>query len=457
MKIKNLFKVLIAITVTVSLFACSGSDDKDPELSLTKDMEVYFDAKGKITSGEVEVKAKHTDWSVEVTEGNEWLSVSKNGNKVSFTAKENNESTERKGKVLVTSTEDSKLNFTINVTQEGKELSFKVNVNDLQFSGDEDNYNKETRSLVITSNFPWEITEMPNWLSTSNKSGNGNATVTFKATSANMSSNDKNGTIKIVSEGESLTVQVVQHAGLAQNCNVRPINMVTIYNGIAFDYECDKAVSYYYRGYMEKAAVGTMTEKEIIKVLENNFDRYTQADNQLAVFDGLDQGETYVVYTVGYNSEGKRGDLAKKEVTVPTLKANEPLAIAGDVQASASYWYWSTQKSATCYSYYMITTEDEDFAYTPDVYQAWLIKDAIRQNLLEEFLNDGDWQRVRTGDLLAIITWGLDKNENFANRIYWCCVKANSSSPQRIKPKNYKKTDRNYPIPNYEKVHIYKR
>ena len=105
----------------------------------------------------------------------------------------------------------------------------------------------------------------------------------------------------------------------------------------------------------------------------------------------------------------------------------------------------------------MITTEDEDFAYTPDVYQAWLIKDAIRQNLLEEFLNDGDWQRVRTGDLLAIITWGLDKNENFANRIYWCCVKANSSSPQRIKPKNNKKTDRNYPIPNYEKVHIYKR
>ena len=273
-----------------------------------------------------------------------------------------------------------------------------------------------------------------------------------------MDDKEREAQLILISGDTRATIKVTQETPLDPDAYVNPTNIITLYNGIAFDYEFGKNVSYYYRGYMEKSAVASMTDSEIITVLEENFKRYTISDDEVADFSGLDEGTAYMVYTVGYNKEGKRGKLTKTEITTKTLQNNEPMAWIYDPTTDGSYWYWTVEKSATCYSYYMISTEDFDFAFSSDVFQAWMIDYYIRKGWTSEYVNGGDWYTTKSGSLIAVMTWGLDKKENFAGKIYWNFGVDSSSAPNRVqKQSKNAKADKNHKIPSKGKLTIYKK
>ena len=409
----------------------------------------------------------NSGWNASSNQG--WLTVSpSSGNaptsgsgttSATLTASENKTNSDRTCTVTFTTT-DGKANATVSVTQKKQTPYILVNgleSTSLQFTANSGVNYKQT--VKISSNVSWSMSGVPEWLSVSPTNGNGDLSIDIYPKSDN-NQEDKERTAQLVLlSGETrATIKVSQDTDLDKYAYVNPTNIITLYNGIAFDYEFGKNVSYYYRGYMEKSAVASMTDSEIITVLEENFARYTQADDEVADFSGLDEGKVYMVYTVGYNKDGKRGKLTKTEITTKTQQSNEPMAWIYNPTTDGSNWYWTVEKSATCYSYYMISTGDYDFAISSDVYQAWMIDYYIRKGWTSEYVNGGDWYATKSGSLIAIMTWGLDKKENFASKIYWNFGMDSSSAPNRVqKQSKNAKVDKNHKIPSKGILTIYKK
>ena len=411
----------------------------------------------------------NSEWNASGNQG--WLTVSPSYSSAptsgsgttsaTLTASENKTNSDRTCTVTFTTT-DKKASATISITQKKQTPYILVNgleSTSLQFSSNSGVNYKQT--VKISSNVSWSMSGVPEWLSVSPTNGNGDLSIDIYPKSDN-NQEDKERTAQLVLlSGETrATIKVSQDTDLDPNAYVNPTNIITLYNGIAFDYEFGKNVSYYYRGYMKKSAVTSMTDAEVIKVLETseNFKRYTPADDEVADFDGLDEGKAYMVYTVGYNKDGKRGKLTKTEITTKTLQTNEPMAWIDDPTTDGSYWYWTVEKSATCSSYYMITTDDYDIAISSDVFQAWMIDYYIRKGWTSEYVNGGDWYAPKSGSLIAVMTWGLDKKENFAGKIGWNYGMDSNSAPNRVqKQSKNAKVDRNHKIPGKGKLTIYKK
>ena len=192
-----------------------------------------------------------------------------------------------------------------------------------------------------------------------------------------------------------------QYGEAMSNCQVTPKSITILSNGIAFDMDYSNAsnVAHYYRGYMEASRAGIMTNPEIISTLQREFKRHLPSDDEVADFSDLKPNTKYIIYTLAYDMEGKRGDLLSTEVKTSKEEVNEPCGWITDLKCNGSYWEWSVTMSATCYSYWMMTTENQDIALASDVLQAWWLEDAIRHNKSTEYFNGGDWQQVRGGNM----------------------------------------------------------
>lgn len=214
------------------------------------------------------------------------------------------------------------------------------------------------------------------------------------------------------------------------NCRVRPNHVTTLSNGIAFDLDYSQAsnVAHYYRGYLEASRAGIMTTDEIINTLKNEFQRHLPSDNEVADFSGLKANTKYIIYTLAYNMDGKHGELIPTEVTTSPSVTNEPCGWIGDITFSNYYWYWTVTKSATCYSYYMMSTENMDIAQASDVLQAWWLEDAIRRNQVSQFFNGGNWQMERKTNVVAVWTRGVNSNGTLAGKIDWKGISVGTSS-----------------------------
>ena len=135
--------------------------------------------------------------------------------------------------------------------------------------------------------------------------------------------------------------------------------------------------------------------------------------------------------------EGKRGDLLSTEVKTCKEEANEPCGWISDLECTGSYWEWTVTKSATCYSYWMMTTENQNIALASDVLQAWWLEDAIRRNSSTEYFNGGDWRQVRNGNMIAVWTRGKTSNGNWAGKITWKGCEVSSSQTRSQSAASY--------------------
>lgn len=455
----SLAALVMATATSVGLSSCGGDDEEAPSGFLNvSQSSVEFTSDG---GSQTIMVSSNVAWSV--SGNSSWLTVSPSAGtetkSVTLTATENNGKDSRSC-TLVFTTADGKGIATVTVNQQKTSPAILVNgleSTTLQFSASSGVSYKQT--VRVSSNVSWQISNVPEWLSVSPTSGNGDLTVDIYPKTDN-DADDKERTAQLVlySNEAQAVINISQDSDLDKDAYVTPTNVLTLSDGIAFDYEFGKSVSYYYRGYMEKALVGSMTDAEIIEVLESKFSRYNVDQAGVTSFSGLDEDTDYIIYTLGYNKNGKRGKLGKTEAATKKLQNNEPIAWITTPTADASYWYWNVDKSATCYSYYMITTDDYDFGFANDVYQAWIINYYISNGYISEYVNGGDWYAPREGEFIAVITWGLDKKENFAGKINhsygWYF---NSAPKQSAKRSASARTDANYPIIGRDKLTICKR
>lgn len=363
------------------------------------------------------------DWSYTVSM--DWAKVSRKGNTLTISVEANNNPEARSCELVISSNDEEKSDV-VKITQETSLTTVSSDVSELNFSS----YEGAFQSLYLKSNGDWQVTRVPDWLRPSVSKGNGNKNLSFSALSENKSSNPRKGSVIISTVDQELNVTVCQYGSAVTACSVRPNHVTTLSNGIAFDMDYSQAsnVAHYYRGYLEASRAGIMTNDEIINTLKYEFQRHLPSDDEVADFSGLKPNTKYIIYTLAYNMDGKRGELISTEITTNPSVSNEPCGWIGDITCSNSYWYWNVTKSATCYTYYMMSTENKEIAESSDVLQAWWLEDAVRRNQASEYFNGGDWQMERRANVVAVWTRGSSSNGTLAGKIDWKGISVGSST-----------------------------
>lgn len=363
------------------------------------------------------------DWGYTVSK--DWAKVSREGNTLTVSVDVNN-TPEARSCELIVSSNDKEKSDVVKITQETSLITVSSDVSELNFAS----YEGAFQSLFLKSNGSWQVTRVPDWLRPSVSKGNGSMSISFSALSENKSSNPRRGTVTISTVDQELNVTVCQYGIAVTGCSVRPNHVTTLSNGIAFDMDYSKAgnVAHYYRGYLEASRAGIMTTDEIINTLKNEFQRHLPSDDEVADFSGLKSNTKYLIYTLAYDMDGKRGELISTEVTTNPSLSNEPCGWIGDISYTNSYWYWTITKSATCYTYYMMSTENREIAESSDVLQAWWLEDAVRRNQASEYFNGGDWQMERRANVVAVWTRGCNSNGTLSGKIDWKGISVGTSS-----------------------------
>lgn len=428
---KSLFKMAAIMAVFTILFSC----EEDEIITIGLSDQYALDVDKRYLSFEIgdntkEVMVYYQDaWNYKVDE--DWLHATREDNKLIVQVDANRTKETRESQITIFASNDSDTKTKVRVSQSTSLITVSCSETELNFSAYEGAFN----TLSVQSNGDWRVKSTPDWLRASVSGGNGNMTISFNTLSANKMSSSRTGTVVIGTNDEEVSIPVMQYGEAISNCQVTPKNITVLSNGIAFDMDYSRAssVAHYYRGYMEASRVGSMTNPEIISTLQREFKRHLPSDDEVAVFSDLKPNTRYIIYTLAYDIEGKRGDLLSTEVKTCKEEANEPCAWISNLGLASTgyYWEWAITKSATCYSYWMMTTEDEDIALASDVLQAWWLEEAIRRNLVTEYFNGGDWQQRRGGNLIAVWTRGKTVNGTWAGKISWKGCEISSSSTTR--------------------------
>ena len=297
---------------------------------------------------------------------------------------------------------------------ERKSTSLEVNVYDIILGAERNS----SSTITITSNANWEIKNAPSWISfSSTRGGAGSATIEILASSKNNTAEERVGTFNILAGDKRVSIEVIQRAALTAYCEVNPVNIVTLTDGIAFDFEFGKEVSYYYYGFMEKSLIGSMTDDEIAEYSQENFVRYTPYEDHLGVIDGLYPNTEYYIIAFGYDSEGYRGTMNKILMKTKAQKTNRPRISISDVSYTYNEWNWNTYMSAYTTKYYMMASSGiTAYIYGElyaDVEIAWLMKQEIDNETLDPILNNGSWTMDKDAEDadLYIAAWAVGGND----------------------------------------------
>ena len=300
-----------------------------------------------------------------------------------------------------------------------QETEISVNVYNL-ILGAEKNSNS---TFTITSNENWEITDIPTWINlSSTRGGAGTSTITVTTTSANDdSSADRQGKFTIIANEKTIIIDVTQKSTISKGCDVYPTNIVTLTDGIAFDFSFGSNVSYYYYGYIEQDKAGIMTDAEIVEYAFEYFERHVPKDDHLGVLSSLKADTEHCIICFGYDNKGNRGDINKRIVRTRSQVTNRPYVNISNITYTADLWKWSTSKGGFTSKYYQSVWTGDVASYLalycPLVEIAWYMKSFI-DNGLTPALNDETWSTTRNGsNEILIATWAMDEKGNLAETI----------------------------------------
>ena len=361
----NLLTILFVGLLSVTFTACS--DDDDPSVpTLNANGSISIDEKGT-ASGEIIVTAENTDWSVDVTSGKDWLTAYKNGNKVSVTAKENTETTDRTGTIVVTATADPKLSQTFNITQKGTSGYITVNGSsnaEHNFPGlfDSGKSGIDYKQIFkIKSNVQWTLSGKVDWLNVSPTSGNGEIDLAVYPISENNSAKKRKATITLSGSGVSVSIEITQGPGKPL-CYVLPANEIALYDRMGWEYTATSNVDKFQWILLSEREFNRMTDREILLELSNE-EQLRYADNYLSFvsYDSHDNritpSSTYYLVTIAYDGDGKAGEMQRTTIKTPDfLNAdNDAWVNFENVQCNMSQGFWfDAIKEGYCNTYHLI-------------------------------------------------------------------------------------------------------
>lgn len=347
--------------------ACPSDDDDPPTPTLSVDGTVSIEANGS-SSGDIIVTAENTDWSVDVTIGKEWLTAYKNGNKVAISAKENTETSDRTGTIVVTATEDSKLSYPVNVTQKGASAFITVNGSDMVTpspfpglfgSGKSGVDYKEV--IKVKSNVQWTMSGYEDWLYVSTKSGNGDIDLSIYPTSENNSDKERTATLTLSGSGVTVTIVIRQKNGKPV-CYVLPANEVALYDRIGWEYSATSNVNKFQWILLSEREFNRMTDNEIVEEISKEEElKFVDDYLSFVAYDShnnrITQSSTYYLVTIAYDGDGKAGELKKTKIKTPAfLNVDDDAWVNFDNVAckfSQGFWF-DAIKEGYCNTYHLI-------------------------------------------------------------------------------------------------------
>lgn len=273
------------------------------------------------------------------------------------------------------------------------------------------------QELNIKCNTEWEITGKPEWLDISQLDGEGDATVKIWTNSANKSANERSATLAVKAGDLVKEKTVIQRSSYKSSCNVEPNVIVTLADGVAFDYTFGPEVSYYYSDLWEASLLERITDEEIVAVMiQDVANRDTPNDNYITSWTNLDPQTEYVACMVGFDKSGKQGQLSK--TTIKTKKAtNQPIVYINEIDFDDTYWYWDTEVNGYVTKYYQWVINYDDLHAASDVAIAWFFMDEMKANpnSFTPIVQSSSWSAKRNGsDIFDVATWGVDIDGNFS-------------------------------------------
>lgn len=277
----------------------------------------------------------------------------------------------------------------------------------------------ETLSIVASKD--WTVSGMPEWLNASSTSGRGNSTITLTTKTANNTVEERTAQLTVQSGNNVAYVTVTQETSISAGCTVKPSNIVTLATGVAFDYSYGSNVAYLYRGIFEKAVADRYTEDEIIAELtKDKDDRITPNDNYITSMIGMSPLTNYVIFTIGYDKNGDRGELVRTEIKTKNGR-NQAVAEISDVRYTETLWKWQTTPDGYTERYYQWFIENEDLIYASDPAVAWFFNQAMNSSKnnsdFDPIVKAQGWQRKRSGNTFHLMTWAKNVDGEFSGVI----------------------------------------
>lgn len=299
-------------------------------------------------------------------------------------------------------------------------VTLTLSVNDLTFDGDASK--ATSQSVTINCNSSWSISGKPDWIDCST-SGNGTATIPFSVNSDNKNSEPRTVTVTINAGTVSASLKITQKGLYAADCEVKPGTIVALANSFAMDWNYGTNVHQYYAISLLKSEADRKNDAEIIDILLQG-EYNTPSDGYVTSWKNRSDLTSYYVYTLGFDKDGKQGNLCKTEIKTKS-SINQACAFIDNVWYDEQNFHWQTSPNAYTTRYYqcfMPAYNTSLGSSTSDATLAWFL-----QSYKKKYPNDkdfdpiaaaGDWHRARNGQkLFFVVTWALDVDGDYSGVI----------------------------------------
>ena len=442
MKKKNflwsLLTIVMAATMSMGLSSCGDDDDPVPEMKVAPDS-ASFEATGGSTT--INVTATDTEWDAEVTNGGDWLTVTNSKQSFTIKADPNKKTSQRSGTVMVKATADAKLNVSISVTQKGADAEILVNGQksaSLEFEGLFQGQSPIIFKQTVnsTSNVNWSISDVPEWLSVSPTSGSGDVQIGIYPKTENEKSAARTAEITLSGNGATATISVIQDGGRA-NAKLTPMNMVALYDQIAWELQKSGNVNKYQMLVAVEDVYNRKTEKELLEDLQYDDAEKFYDDYTLYFYSKDSYGNyiypntTYYICTVAYDDNDNMGEIIKTKVTTPAYSNadDDAWVSVSDVRYynSMTSFEFTATKEGYCDTYHVVygnLPSNFTFPRSAFVFQInyflknnkkhWLAKN-YNMEIVTNYPNTHTFlynttTSLTVNPLITICTWGVFKN-----------------------------------------------
>lgn len=392
----------------------SCKDDEAPEVATLQVGRTSVDFPAESSQASITVSG-NVQW--QASTDSQWITLSAssgNGNgSFEIRVAANTTTASRSGSVTVegTSGVESK---TIAVTQRGMEELLKVSNSEIRL-GSQAN---ASGTLTITSNIAWTVTGVDeSWLNVSSTSGEGNGTLTLTTRSDNASSVARECELVIKAGSAEAKVKVIQPGLYVPNCQAKPSGMVIISNGVAYEYDCDEKVTYFFRGTYLAEELKKFSDKEIIDDLTSD-NKYRETPGGTIYGIYLSPLTEYVICTIAFDKDGHHGDLVKTPFTTKSDK-NQAKAEILYLSYDGSQWSWTTVPNATTSRYYMSSMVTEALYDLSDPILAYLFQSLMKNNPDDypPYVQRQAWTAANESEYFQVLTWAQDADGQFSGMI----------------------------------------
>ncbi len=330
-------------------------------------------------------------------------------------------------------------------------------------------------TFTISTDGEWTVTNVPSFVKVSSTKGKGTTIITVQTVAENNTSRDYEDIIVVSVDGakETKSITIKQSRGIEPDCFTEPANILLMSDGLAFNWQHGKNTHYYYWGIFSLEDYNKLNEAEIIeKVATGNVDdRVTPDQDNYACFYNLNAKTQYMVVTISYATNGKRGEVVITPLTTKS-SSSQPVAVVESVSyatdSNNNYYYaWDVEKNTYCNQYYTYAAASKDYFKTyywqeegAIAILAWAIREEIlsdaeshntrinsfsdgRETFIGAQVNNGTSYlaaNVYTDTYFQVVTWGTDSRDELSGKLGGGIVDLSEDSSEtskaRVKPLN---------------------